>query len=85
MNALCVCALACFDAPRSDPAHACACILERVCWRRVRVQDARGDSTPIVALSGQVPTSAVGTDAFQVRRRRSCHREYYPPPLALAH
>ena len=29
------------------------------------LQDARGDSTPIVALSGQVPTSAVGTDAFQ--------------------
>lgn len=29
------------------------------------VQDARGDSTPIVALSGQVPTAAVGTDAFQ--------------------
>jgi len=29
------------------------------------LQDARGDSTPMVALSGQVPTSAVGTDAFQ--------------------
>jgi len=29
------------------------------------LQDARGDSTPIVAFSGQVPTSAVGTDAFQ--------------------
>uniref|UniRef100_A0A7S2FZG0 Acetolactate synthase n=1 Tax=Haptolina brevifila TaxID=156173 RepID=A0A7S2FZG0_9EUKA len=29
------------------------------------LQDARGDSTPIVALSGQVPTAAVGTDAFQ--------------------
>ena len=28
-------------------------------------QDARGDSTPIVALSGQVPTAAVGSDAFQ--------------------
>ena len=25
----------------------------------------RGDSTPILALSGQVPTAAVGTDAFQ--------------------
>ena len=29
------------------------------------LQDARGDSTPILALSGQVPTAAVGTDAFQ--------------------
>ena len=29
------------------------------------LQDARGDSTPLVALSGQVPTAAVGTDAFQ--------------------
>jgi len=29
------------------------------------LQDARGDSTPIVALSGQVPKAAVGTDAFQ--------------------
>jgi len=29
------------------------------------LQDARGDSTPIIALSGQVPTAAVGTDAFQ--------------------
>jgi acetolactate synthase-1/2/3 large subunit len=29
------------------------------------LQDARGDSTPILALSGQVPSSAVGTDAFQ--------------------
>jgi len=29
------------------------------------LQDAKGDSVPIVALSGQVPTSAVGTDAFQ--------------------
>jgi len=29
------------------------------------LQDARGDSTPIVALSGQVPSAAVGTDAFQ--------------------
>ena len=29
------------------------------------LQDAHGDSTPLVALSGQVPTAAVGTDAFQ--------------------
>ena len=29
------------------------------------LQDARGDSTPLIALSGQVPTAAVGTDAFQ--------------------
>ena len=29
------------------------------------LQDARGDSTPMVALSGQVPMAAVGTDAFQ--------------------
>lgn len=29
------------------------------------LQDARGDSTPMVALSGQVPKAAVGTDAFQ--------------------
>ena len=29
------------------------------------LQDARGDSTPILALSGQVPTAAVGSDAFQ--------------------
>ena len=29
------------------------------------LQDARGDSTPILALSGQVPTGAMGTDAFQ--------------------
>jgi len=29
------------------------------------LQDAKGDSVPIVALSGQVSTSAVGTDAFQ--------------------
>ena len=29
------------------------------------LQDARGDSTPIVALSGQVPKAAQGTDAFQ--------------------
>lgn len=29
------------------------------------LQDAKGDSVPIVALSGQVPTSVVGTDAFQ--------------------
>jgi len=29
------------------------------------LQDAKGDSVPMVALSGQVPTHAVGTDAFQ--------------------
>jgi len=29
------------------------------------LQDAKGDSVPMVALSGQVPTSVVGTDAFQ--------------------
>ena len=29
------------------------------------LQDAKGDSTPMVALSGQVPMAAVGTDAFQ--------------------
>ena len=30
------------------------------------LQDARGDSTPLVALSGQVPTAAVGTDANNI-------------------
>ena len=30
------------------------------------LQDALCDGTPLVALSGQVPTSALGTDAFQV-------------------
>jgi acetolactate synthase-1/2/3 large subunit len=30
------------------------------------LQDAKGDSVPMVALSGQVPTGAMGTDAFQV-------------------
>ena len=29
------------------------------------LQDAKGDSTPMVALSGQVPLAAVGSDAFQ--------------------
>jgi len=29
------------------------------------LQDAKGDSVPLVALSGQVPTAAAGTDAFQ--------------------
>ena len=45
------------------------------------LQDARGDSTPIVALSGQVPTSAVGTDAFQecmaVELTRPCTKWSY--------
>ena len=29
------------------------------------LQDAMGDSVPMVALSGQVPMGAIGTDAFQ--------------------
>jgi acetolactate synthase-1/2/3 large subunit len=45
------------------------------------LQDARGDSTPLVALSGQVPTSAVGTDAFQeclaVELTRPCTKWSY--------
>jgi len=45
------------------------------------LQDAMGDSVPIVALSGQVPTSAVGTDAFQecsaVELTRPCTKWSY--------
>jgi acetolactate synthase-1/2/3 large subunit len=33
--------------------------------------DAKMDSVPIVAITGQVPTPVVGNDAFQARRRRS--------------
>ena len=40
------------------------------------MQDARSDGTPLVVLAGQVPTSLVGTDAFQeadvVGITRSC-------------
>jgi acetolactate synthase-1/2/3 large subunit len=45
------------------------------------LQDAKGDSVPLVALSGQVPTGAVGTDAFQecaaVELTRPCTKWSY--------
>lgn len=50
--------------PRATPcprAHVCAGLTNII----TPLQDAKGDSVPMVALSGQVPTHAVGTDAFQ--------------------
>ena len=36
------------------------------------VRDAMADSTPLVVICGQVPTSAIGTDAFQEAPVNSC-------------
>jgi acetolactate synthase-1/2/3 large subunit len=36
------------------------------------VRDAMADSTPIVVICGQVPTTAIGTDAFQEAPVNSC-------------
>ena len=36
------------------------------------VRDCMADSTPIVVICGQVPTNAIGTDAFQEAPVNSC-------------
>ncbi len=41
------------------------------------VRDCMADSVPIVVICGQVPTGAIGTDAFQ---RHRCPRSWVPSP-----
>ena len=38
---------------------------QHTAYARFPTADAKGDSVPMVCFSGQVPTAAVGTDAFQ--------------------
>lgn len=53
------------------------------------MQDALSDGTPLVVFTGQVPTTAIGSDAFQeadilgISRGETKSFELLPPPLSF--